>query len=138
VYWLLVDTQNLKNMNFTDLEVYKACRNLRKEVSDFVRVKLPQEEKYKLSDQIIRSSRSITANIAEGYGRYYYKENIQFCRTSRGSLNETLEHLITVFDEKYISESELLDFKSKIDSCGKLLNGYINYLKKTQKPKEED
>ena len=81
-------------MNFTDLEVYKACRNLRKEVSDFVKVKLPQEEKYKLYDQIIRSSRSITANIAEGYGRYYYKENIQFCRISRGSLNETLEHFI--------------------------------------------
>ncbi|MES2795850.1 MAG: four helix bundle protein [Bacteroidota bacterium] len=124
--------------NFTDLEIYKECRQLRINISNLVKTKFPIEEKYKLTDQILRSSRSITANIAEGYGRYYFKENIQFCRISRGSFNETLEHLITAFDEKYISESELLDFKSKIDSCGKLLNGYINYLKKTQKPKEED
>lgn len=125
-------------LNFTDLEVYKECRKLRISISILVKTNFPIEEKYKLSDQIIRSSRSLTACISEGYGRYYFKENIQFCRVSRGSLTETLEHLITAFDEKYISEQELLDFKIKIDSCGKLLNGYINYLKKAKKPKDEE
>ena len=124
--------------NFTDLEVYKESRQLRISISNLVKTKFPNEEKYKLNDQILRSSRSVTANIAEGFGRFYFKENIQFCRISRGSLNETLEHLITAFDEKYLNEEELMNFKIKIDSCGKLLNGYINHLKKTQKPKEED
>ncbi|MCP9763995.1 four helix bundle protein [Lacihabitans soyangensis] len=124
--------------NFTDLEVYKECRQLRINISILVKTKFPLDEKYKLADQILRSSRSITANIAEGFSRYYYKENIQFCRISRGSLNETLEHLITAFDEKYINDEELMNLKTKIDLGGKLLNGYINHLKKTQKPKEED
>ncbi len=57
---------------------------------------------------------------------------------SRGSLSETLEHLITAYDEKYISNEQLLEFKNRIDICGKLLNGYINYLKKAAKPKDED
>jgi four helix bundle protein len=125
-------------LNFTDLEVYKECRQLRINISNLVKTNFPIDEKFKLSDQILRISRSVTACIAEGYGRYYFKENIQFCRTSRGSLTETLEHLITAFDEKYISEQELLTFKSKIDSCAKLLNGYINYLKKAKKAKDEE
>lgn len=128
----------MKNKNFTDLEVYKECRQLRMLISSLAKKAFPNDEKYKLVDQIIRSSRSITANIAEGYGRYYYKENIQFCRTSRASLSETLEHLITAFDEKYISESQLIELKTKIDTCGRLINGYINFLKKQQKPKDED
>lgn len=128
----------MKFQSFTDLEVYKECRQFRITISALVKVSFPTDEKYKLSDQIIRSSRSITANIAEGYGRYYYKENIQFCRTSRASLLETLEHLITAFDEKYISEIQLINLKSKIDTCGRLLNGYINFLKKQHQPKEEE
>lgn len=125
-------------LSFTDLEVYKECHQLRINISNLIKNNFPIEEKYKLSDQIIRSSRSITACIAEGYGRYYFKENIQFCRMSRGPLTETLEHLITAYDEKYISEQDLLILKTKIDSCGKLLNGYINYLKKSKKPKDEE
>jgi four helix bundle protein len=127
----------MTNQDFTDLEVYKECRKLRMSISSLCKT-FPNDEKYKLADQILRSSRSITANIAEGYGRYYFKENIQFCRTARGSLKETLEHLITAFDEKYISENELLNFKIQIDTCGKLVNGYINFLKKQQKPKDEE
>jgi four helix bundle protein len=98
----------------------------------------PEEEKYKLRDQIIRSSRRITACIAEGHGRFHYKENIQYCRMARGSLSETLEHLITAFDEGYIEKEMLQGYKSQIDSCGKLLNGYIKHLLKTKYPKEED
>ena len=128
----------MKNQNFTDLEVYKECRQLRISISLLTKNEFPIDEKFKLTDQIIRSSRSITANIAEGYGRYYFKENIQFCRISRASLTETLEHLITAFDEKYISESKLIELKTKVDTCGRLLNGYINFLKKQQKPRDED
>lgn len=45
-------------------------------------------EKYELVSQMRRASRSVTHNIAEGYGRFHYQENIQFCRISRGSLHE--------------------------------------------------
>jgi four helix bundle protein len=123
---------------FTDLEVYQISRRLRIKVAVLTERDFPGHEKYKLSDQIIRSSRRVTACIAEGYGRYYFKENIRFCRMARGSLLETLEHLITAFDSHYISAESLKEFKSEIDSCARLINGYINYLKKNQAPKEED
>jgi four helix bundle protein len=119
--------------SFTDLEVYKECRTLRINISNLVKNHFPQEEKYKLSDQIIRCSRRITACIAEGYGRFYYQENIQYCRMARGSLMETLEHLITAFDETYITKENLMSYKTHIDTCGKLINGYINYLNKTKR-----
>ncbi len=124
--------------SFVDLEVYKECRQFRKSVSELVKNHFPVEEKYKLTDQILRSSLGVTACIAEGYGRFYYRENIQYCRISRGSLQETLEHLITAFDENYISSDTLKDMKTQIDTCLKLMNGYIRYLRKVQHPKDED
>ena len=98
---------------------------------------LSTEEKNKLTDQILRSSRGVTNCISEGYGRFYYKENIQFCRISRGSLLETLDHLIIAFDENYITSEQLKELKLHIDTCGRLLNGYINYLKRAKPPKDE-
>lgn len=114
--------------NFEDLEIWKQSRVLRNEIAKLVKT-FPAEEKYKLSDQLIRSSRSVTANIAEGYGRFHYQENIQFCRHSRGSLNEVLDHLICAYDCEYISESELNSYRETIMNILKILNGYIAYLK---------
>lgn len=128
----------MKHQSFTDLEVYKECRQLRKKISAIAQEHFPADEKYKLTDQIIRSSRRITACIAEGHGRFYYKEHIQYCRMARGSLSETLEHLITAFDENYISAEMLKEFKSQIDTCSRLLNGYVRYLRQNKPPREED
>jgi four helix bundle protein len=57
--------------SFTDLEVWKKARILRNNISDLTK-SFSAEEKYRLSDQIIRSSRSIGNNIAEGHGRFHY------------------------------------------------------------------
>jgi four helix bundle protein len=118
--------------NFTELEVYKECRLFRKDVSVIVKT-FPKEEKFLLSSQLLDAARSITANIAEGFGRFHFQENIQFCRISRGSLTESLEHLITAFDENYISTEKLVEMKAKFDKCLKLLNGYIHYLEKSKR-----
>jgi len=115
--------------NFEELEVWKECRNLRIQVSIVVKT-FPVEEKYRIIDQLIRASRSITANIAEGHGRYQYQENIQFCRQARGSLSETLDHFICAFDEKYISTDQLDLFRIQYNLCLKILNGYLAYLQK--------
>lgn len=122
----------MSNRSFTDLNVYKECRKFRKEVSKVIKAHFPKVEKYLLTAQLLDSSRSITANIAEGHGRFYYLENVKFCRYSRASLEESLEHLITAFDEKYISLEILKDLKNKHDTCLKLLNGYIKYLNKAK------
>jgi len=113
---------------FEELEAWKIARELRISISKIAKT-FPQEEKFRLTDQIIRSSRSISSNIAEGYGRFHFQENIQFCRQARGSLSETLEHLICALDEGYIDEKIYNVHKNLIKHCWKVLNGYIAYLK---------
>jgi four helix bundle protein len=114
--------------SFTDLEVWKQARKIRTWVSESTK-KFPADEKYRLTDQIIRSSRSIGNNIAEGHGRFNYQDNIRFCIIARGSLSETLDHLMIALDEKIIEEESLLIFQIEYESCLRLLNGYIQYLK---------
>jgi four helix bundle protein len=77
---------------FEDLEVWQKGRALRNGISNLTKT-FPEEEKYKLANQMIRASRSVTANISEGYGRFHFQENIQFCRQARGSLFELIDHL---------------------------------------------
>ena len=116
---------------FEDLDCWKKCTALRRKLS--ARVKsFPSEEKYRLIDQVIRASRSVTANIAEGFGRFHYQEYAQYCRQSRGSLYELIDHLITALDEGYITASELKAFKNEIEQCLIVLNGFINYLLKAK------
>jgi four helix bundle protein len=113
---------------FETLEVWKIARNLRKEIAALVKT-FPQEEKFRLTDQMIRASRSITANIAEGHGRYHYQENIQFCRQARGSLYEMLDHINVALDEDFIDQNVYENLRSKLFENIKVINGYINYLK---------
>lgn len=117
--------------SFEKLEVWKECRQLKIYISKLCKT-LPSDEKYKLTDQIIRSSRSVNANIAEGFGRFHFQENIQYYRQARGSLFETLEHIYTAFDERYIDDKVFLEFKVLFEKCLKLLNGYIAYLLKAK------
>ena len=114
---------------FEELEVWKLSRQLKKEIRVLVK-KFPFDEKYRLTDQIIRSSRSNGSNIAEGFGRYHFKDNSKFGRIARGSLFETLNHLIDAFDEEFITDEELKYFREKVLHCIKVLNGYIAYLEK--------
>lgn len=59
---------------------------------------LPKEERFDLTDQVRRSSKSVPANIAEGYGRFYYMDNVRFCYNARGSLDETANHIRAALD----------------------------------------
>ena len=118
--------------SFEDLECWKACRDLRKFVSVEVIQILPKEERYRLGDQILRAARSTTANIAEGYGRFHYLDNAKFCSNARGSCWEVLDHLIAATDEKLLSEELLARGRELVGQAVRLLNGYMNYLKRTQ------
>ena len=112
---------------FDDLDCWKKITALRRTFAELVK-DFPAHEKYRLTDQIIRAARSASSNIAEGYGRFHYQENIQYCRQTRGSLYELIEHLIVANDEGYISKEKLISVRSDITSCIAVLNGYINYL----------
>jgi len=82
-----------------------------------------------LSDQMIRASRSSTACIAEGYGRYHYQENMQFCRQSRGSLYELIDHVDVAEECQNIDKNQADSLIEQIKTAIRILNGYIKYLK---------
>ena len=120
--------QKAKYDDFRDLDVWRKCRDIRKKVWELCKT-LPAEEKFRLADQMIRSSRSATSNIAEGYGRFHYQENIQFCRQSRGSLYELIDHMLVAEECEYCGEQQTENLIGEIKIAIRTLNGYIKYLK---------
>ena len=89
------------HQRFTELNVWKQSRLVKLEVYALVK-SFPKEEKYELVSQVVRSSRSTCSNISEGHGRFTYKDQLHFCVQARGSLSETLNHMIDAFDCNYI------------------------------------
>jgi four helix bundle protein len=119
---------------YKDLECYKQAKLLRIFISEVSKL-FPSHEKFLLISQIIDCSRSITRNIAEGYGRFTYADTKNFFIIARGSVTETMEQLTTAFDEKYISETILNEGEEKCELVFKLINGYIHYLEKSKQNK---
>ena len=116
---------------FEELDCWKKASQLRRSLSELVG-RFPSDEKYRLVDQIIRASRSVTANIAEGFGRFHYQEYIQYCRQARGSLYELIDHLIVAQESKLITHGDFQNYKDQINDCIAVLNGFINYLLKAR------
>jgi four helix bundle protein len=115
--------------SFTELETWKQARKIRILISTLTK-KFPSEEKFRLTDQLIRCSRSIGNNIAEGHGRFHYQDNVRFCIMARGSSSETMDQMIVAVDERIIPNETFKSFVAEYDNCLRLLNGYILYIKK--------
>lgn len=114
--------------SFAELEVWKKMRLLKIKIEKITKT-FPAEEKFRLTDQIIRSGRGVNSCIAEGHGRYTFPDRIHFCVIARGSLSETYNHLIDAYDCNFITKEELTAFENDINEVEKILNGYINWLR---------
>jgi four helix bundle protein len=122
---------------FESLEVYKAAQDFRRRVY-VVCGALPPTEKFALAQQMRRAAVSVTANIAEGYGRYHWQENSQFCRQSRGSLMELIDALSVCADQAYAEAESVKSLRAAAARLLRLLNGYIAYLQRQKKDKLPD
>lgn len=120
--------------SFEDLDCWKKACELRLLVSSTIKT-FPQSEKYELISQMRRASRSVTHNIAEGYGRFHFKENAQFCRMERGSLYELLDQYDVALEEEYITKEKQQKLKNLTNRTIQILIGYINYLVAQSKSK---
>lgn len=109
---------------FQDLEVWKLGRSLRRKLYELAKT-LPTDERYNLTGQIRAAAISLTANIAEGFGRFHYKENVQFCRIARGSACEAQDHLLTCLDEGYIMPTLHQELGRELTTFLRTLNAYI-------------
>ena len=86
----------------------------------------------------LRQLERATRRRAEGYGRFHYLDNAKFCSNARGSCWEVLDHLITAHDEELISDALLAHGRDLVNHGVKLLNGYMSYLKRSEKPRASE
>lgn len=116
--------RNGKIETFTDLNVWKEGHKLVIMIYKITKG-FPREETYSLIDQMRRAAASITANIAEGFGRQTYKEKIQFYYMAKGSLSELKNFLLIAKDVGYLSVEDLKTLAEQANVVDKLLQGFI-------------
>lgn len=119
------------------LDVWYKARDFAVRIHNEILHLLPSEEKYALSQQLRRASQSIPANIAEGHGRFYFQDNVRFCYIARGSLEETLSHIVYAYKVNYISEASYKSLSIDGENLNRLINGYIGFLKKSKQGANE-
>jgi four helix bundle protein len=113
---------------FEDLEVYQVAREFRKRMYGVTR-RLPDFEKFELASRTRRAAVSLTNNIAEGHGRYYFAEQVRFSLGARGSLQELVDDLNVCDDEKSLEIDEVETLKKEGWRVLGLINGYLRYLR---------
>ena len=126
-----METQN-SYRGFKELNCWKEGRELRKQIAKIAKM-FPVGEQYLLKNKIIRAARSITANIAEGYGGFTYADTRHFFIQARGSVTEVLDHITVADDEEYINDEIGAAVEKQCETVFKLINGYIAYLDRSVK-----
>jgi four helix bundle protein len=111
--------------SFRDLEVYKTAFRFQQDIFGITK-RWPVEERYALTDQIRRSSRSVGANVAEAWAKRRYAAHFLSKLTdSDGELQETLHWLDTAFACGYMTDTEHRDITAKAESTGKMLGSMM-------------
>ena len=108
-----------------NLQVYQNALEL-SELGWEIYLRLPQEIKFGMGNQFIRSIDSIGANIAEGYGRFHYRDKVKFYYNARGSLWESKHWLLLLFKRDFIDKETFDRFLERLNRAGKQLNGFIS------------
>lgn len=122
-------------MKLEELRVYQLSLNLAEKIWQIV-IEWDFFAKDTIGKQVIRSVDSVAANLSEGFGRFFYKEEKQFCYYARGSLFETKTWLTKAFNRGLISNDDFLKFESEINDLGIKLNNYIKTIGKNIKNNE--
>ncbi|HLO31586.1 MAG TPA: four helix bundle protein [Anaerolineales bacterium] len=121
---------------FEDLDCYKLSLEIMAEIHAFSKT-LPPDERFDLYAQIRRSSKGVTANIGEAYGRYHYLDSLHYYSIARGELNETLAHLINAKVLNYIEQSDFETVYELIRQAEQALNGFMAYVRRQRTGSQE-
>ncbi|TCU79346.1 four helix bundle protein [Tissierella praeacuta] len=120
--------ENLVIKDFRTLKVWQKTNILEQEIGKLVK-EFPNYELYRLTDQLVRAIRSISANIAEGNTQLFIKRELFHANTALGSAGEVRNHLLTAFQNNYISKEQYEILDTKTVEIIKMLYGYIKRLK---------
>jgi four helix bundle protein len=120
--------ESLVIKDFRTLKVWQKANALEQEIGELVKG-FPSHEQYRLTDQLIRASRSIGANIAEGNTQLFVKRELFHANSALGSAGECRNHLLTAYQNGYIHREQYDAFDKKLIEIIKMLFGYIKVLK---------
>ena len=121
---------------FEDLECYKLALEVMAQVHAFS-MTLPPNEKYDLYAQVRRSSKNVTGNIAEAYGRYHYLDSLHYYSIARGELNETLAHLIDARVLGYLDQPGFELLYQLVRQAERAWNGWMAYVRRQKAGAQE-
>lgn len=116
---------------FKDLEAWKSAMELAKLIYGATKG-FPEYEKFGLTNQMRRAAVSVPSNIAEGHGRRYKKETLQYLYITKSSLNEIETQAIIALEEKMMQEENYKMIEEKILQTRKLTIGFIQYLERNK------
>jgi four helix bundle protein len=120
----------MKTMDYKKLDAWNLTMELVIDIYKIAKL-YPKEEMYALTSQTKRAAISIPANIAEGIGRNYKKDTIQFLHIARGSLYELDTLLLLAIQVEIINKKDIEEIMNKLEKCKQVLNGLINYYEKS-------
>ena len=119
--------------SYRDLEIYNLSYELAIKTHK-MSLKLPKYELFEEGSQIRRSSKGITSNIVEGYGRRRYKADfVKFLVYAHASCDETILHLNFIKDTHDIAEKDISFFLNEYEKLGRRINKFIQYVEKEWK-----
>ena len=118
-----------------DLEIYQMAEDLSDRVWEIC-IKWDYLTKDTIGKQLVRSTDSISANLAEGHGRYHFNDRLKYCYYARGSLEETKSWISKAIRRKLI-KTEISELNHTIELLPKKLNAYIKSIKKAREAKAQ-
>lgn len=118
--------------HFTKLEAWSVSHELVLSIYKVIKA-FPKEERFGIIDQMRRAASSVTANIAEGWGRYHYADRVKFYYQARGSCSEVQNFLILAKDLGYLEISEFDTLNRMCDRCFQVISGLIRAVEKLKK-----
>lgn len=113
---------------FRDLWIWKESHQLMLEIHQTAKV-MPREERFRLRDQIERSSSSVSDNISEGYTAYYFNDKIKGMLTARKEAGETQNHIETMTGKGYLLKSKADKWVNAYERVIAGINSYVNYIR---------
>ncbi|MBP7760859.1 four helix bundle protein [Candidatus Saccharibacteria bacterium] len=114
---------NGKIGSFEDLEVWQESQNLAVRIYKLTK-SFPNDELFAMTSQLRRAAYSVSANIAEGFGRKTKSDKLHFYTMAYGSLLEVKNFLYLSHKLQYLDDNSLSGVISHITSCQKLINAF--------------
>lgn len=116
--------------DYKKLDVWKRAHEMYMYVRTDIAARLPREERYEITSQLLRSALSVPLNIVEGCGRYTDKDFAHFLDNALGSLNEMDYCCFAAFELKYILNEQFEKINKYIVEVRAMLIGFIKFLRK--------